>query len=67
MPKPKVDIDDAALEKFVIDALESQPDLEYDIECPLCGKIITARLGENTCEHCGGSVTLGFDPPSDLE
>ena len=67
MPKSKVEINEAALDAFIKNALESHPDHEYDIECPLCGQSIKAKLGENICEHCGGSVILGFDPPSDQE
>ena len=67
MSKTKVDINETAFEQFVRDAVEFQPDLEYVISCPLCGKSIKVKLGENICEHCGGSVTLGLDPPSEQE
>ena len=65
MSKTKVEINEAAFNQFVRDAVQSQPDLEYDIACPHCGKSIEVKLGDNTCDHCGGSIVLGLDPPSD--
>ncbi len=63
----KVEFNDFAFEQFVRDAVKSQPDLEYSIACPHCGKIIMAKYGENTCKYCGGFITLGLDPPPDQE
>lgn len=32
-----------------------------DADCPLCGKPFRMVSGENTCPHCGGTVSVDFD------
>ena len=33
----------------------------YDIKCPHCEKVFSAKSGHNVCPHCRNDVTLNLD------